>query len=90
MVNEVAQRHGVKPNQLSTWRTMARQGRLILPAPEDAVEFASVDPPASESPIKKASGPEICWLCHDPYGTRRVCCPDRQGGANRPLMFKGQ
>ncbi|WP_259671361.1 MULTISPECIES: hypothetical protein [unclassified Rhizobium] len=40
---------------------MARQGKLVLPAPEDAVEFAAViiDPPASEPPIKKASRPEI-------------------------------
>lgn len=62
MVNEVAERHGLKPNHLSTWRTMARQGKLVLPAPEDAVEFAAVivEPPVSEPLIKKAiSRPEI-------------------------------
>jgi len=61
MVNEVAERHGLKPNHLSTWRTMARQGKLVLPAPEDAVEFAAliVGPPVSEPPIKKANRPEI-------------------------------
>jgi transposase len=61
MVNEVAERHGLKPNHLSTWRTMARQGKLVLPAPEDAVEFAAViaEPSVSEQPIKKASRPEI-------------------------------
>lgn len=60
-VNEVAQRYGLRANSLSTWRTMARQGKLILPAPEDAVEFAAVivDPPVSE-PLPKAVGrPEI-------------------------------
>ncbi len=60
-VNEVAERHGLRANRLSTWRTMARQGKLILPVPEDAVEFAavSVEPPVSGPPIKKATRPEI-------------------------------
>ncbi|NKK68772.1 transposase [Rhizobium leguminosarum bv. viciae] len=60
-VNEVAERYGLKPNHLSTWRTMARQRKLILPAPEDAVEFAAVliDPPVSEPSIKEATRPEI-------------------------------
>jgi transposase len=40
---------------------MALQGKLVLPAPEDALEFAVViiDPPVAEPPIKKASRPEI-------------------------------
>ncbi|RUW60716.1 transposase [Mesorhizobium sp. M7A.F.Ca.US.008.03.1.1] len=44
MVNEVAERHGLKPNHLSTWWTMAWQGKLVLPAPEDAAEFAVLEP----------------------------------------------
>ncbi|WSH67942.1 transposase (plasmid) [Rhizobium ruizarguesonis] len=61
LVNEVAERHGLKPNHLSTWRTMARQGKLVLPAPEDPLEFAAVivDPLAVEPHIKEASRPEI-------------------------------
>ncbi|MBY5363691.1 transposase [Rhizobium leguminosarum] len=61
MVNEVAERFGLRANRLSTWRTMARQGKLVLPAPEDAIEFAAVvvDPPVVEPPVKKASRPEI-------------------------------
>ena len=60
-VNEVAQRYGLRANSLSTWRTMARQGKLILPAPQDAVEFAAVivDPPVSEPTPKAVGHPEI-------------------------------
>lgn len=61
-VNEIAARHGLKANHLSSWRTMARQGKLVLPAPEDAVEFAAMvverpvqDPP----PVKTVSRAEI-------------------------------
>jgi len=59
-VNEVACK-GLRANRLSTWRTMARQGKLVLPAPKDPMEFAAVivDPPVSEPPIKEASRPEI-------------------------------
>lgn len=40
--NEVARRHGVCANHVSSWRTLARKGRLVLPAPEDPVEFAAL------------------------------------------------
>ncbi len=40
---------------------MARQGKLVLPAPEGAVEFAAmiVGPPVSEPLVKRTSRPEI-------------------------------
>jgi transposase len=55
-VDEVAARHGLKANHLSSWRTLARRGKLVLPEPEDAVEFAAmvVEPPAPEPLVAKA------------------------------------
>ncbi|SMP00049.1 transposase [Paracoccus laeviglucosivorans] len=64
-VNDVARRYGLPANRISSWRTLARKGRLVLPAPEDPVEFAALmvgpadDGPRSVCPA--ASGPEIAF-----------------------------
>lgn len=41
-VSSVARRHGLLANHVSTWRTFAKKGQLVLPAPEDPVEFATL------------------------------------------------
>ena len=61
-VNEVSSRHGLKANHLSTWRTLARDGKLVSPEPDDAVEFAATvgEPPTPEPlSVKPISRTEI-------------------------------
>lgn len=40
-VNDVARRHGMQPQQVTAWRRLARQGKLVIPA-DGEVEFAAL------------------------------------------------
>ena len=57
-VNDVARRHGVQPQQVTAWRRLARQGKLVIPA-DGEVEFATLMVEAPESPIERAATVEI-------------------------------
>lgn len=41
-VQDVARRHGMQPQHLSTWRSQARAGKIMLPADVDLPVFAPI------------------------------------------------
>lgn len=58
-VNAMARRHGISANHISSWRTPARKGRLVLPAPEDPVEFAALIVGPAEDARRADVGGEV-------------------------------
>ncbi len=63
-VRGVAARYDLRPNQLSDWRRMARESRLVLPASDTVPAFASVvvreedrrDPPVAGARLEVVQG----------------------------------
>ena len=55
-MNDVARRHGLTPQHLSTWRSLARKGKLVLPeAPGIDPSFAVVQIDDGSAPAGKGS-----------------------------------
>ena len=65
-VRSVAERYGLKPNHLSSWRGLARAGKLVVPdlagASFATVVVADVSPPPVQDRIKLIVGGMTLWL----------------------------
>ena len=78
-VNGVAERFGVQPNQLSAWRGLAKQGKLVLPAAIDASAGAAELPVFAplvlhepEEPVEREASPQSGDLLRIAVGAVRI------------------
>ena len=86
-VNEVARRVGMKPNHLSSWRRLAREGKLVVPDLPGAEFVPAVLEPAPASVEEDAKPLAAVEIIHGGTTIRLEASvsPDRIAGIVRAL-----
>lgn len=86
-VNEVARRVGLKPNHLSSWRRLAREGKLVVPDLPGAEFVPAVVEPAPVSIEENAKSLAAVEIIHGRTTIRleASASPDRIAGIVRAL-----
>lgn len=86
-VSEVARRVGMKPNHLSLWRRLAREGKLVVPGLPGAEFVAAVLEPPPLSVEDKAKPLAAVEIIHGATTIRLEASvsPDRIAGIVRAL-----
>ncbi len=61
-VCDVARRHGMAPQHLSTWRGLARKGKLVLPMPDDGEDLFAPIEVLPEAALPSEARPAFCMI----------------------------